>query len=55
MNQRPKSEAWKLKHQLIAQSIIKNHDFDLEQINRTVQQHFEKESKDEYRKQCLER
>lgn len=34
----PNQKAWKLKHQLITESIIKTGDFSLEKINRKVKE-----------------
>lgn len=36
MDQGPRTEAWALKHQMIVESIVKEHDFDLAEINEKV-------------------
>lgn len=46
MEQGPNTPAWKLKHKLIVQSIIKNNDFDLNKINEEVQQILGREGKE---------
>lgn len=38
-------QAWELKHQLIVESINENHDFDLDAINKKVQEIMAKERK----------